>query len=120
MGYILNVIHHFPELIHQTRSLSSLYGVIGELARLTTEAGNLEATLALYTFIPLRDRRLSPWSIIAKQMAPGCAAFGLGHPAVIEAPHLVGMKGRRARLTPDEGRRAAWGSVRRHVPSFPH
>merc|ERR1711871_177875 len=93
MGYILNVIHHFPELRHQTRSLSSLYGVIGRLARLTTEAGNLEATLALYTFIPLRDRRLSPWSIIAKQMAD-CAAFGLGHPAVIEAPQLVGMKGR--------------------------
>lgn len=94
MGYILNVIHHFPGLTTQTRSLSSLYGVVGRLARLATEAGSLEATLALYTFIPLRDRRLSPWSIIAKQMAD-CATFSspLSSPDV-EASCLPHMRGR--------------------------
>jgi hypothetical protein len=76
MGYVLNVIHHFPALTRQTRSLSSLYGVVSRLARLATEAGRLEATLALYTFIPLKDRRLAPWTIIAKQMADCPAPAG--------------------------------------------
>ena len=88
----MNVIHHFPELTRQTRALSGVYGVVGRLARLATEAGNLEATLALYTFIPLRDRRLSPWSIIAKQRAD-CSSFSPGQTTSGRA-ELQDMQGR--------------------------
>lgn len=75
-GYILNIIHHFQELRAQTRVLSSVYGVVSRLARLATEAGEVEATLALYTFIPLRDRRRAPWAIISKQLADTSSTGG--------------------------------------------
>ena len=68
-GYILNIIHYFQKLRAQTRLLSSLYGVINRLARLATEAGEYDATLALYTLIPLRDRRRAPWAILTKYLA---------------------------------------------------